>query len=356
MGRFCGSPPPPPPGRGKDSHSASVCPAGCWSELPTDSDAAAVVCAAPVDEVMDGALDVVGLSVEQSCLRMDTEDTLPVLQDERSVMSFLVRPVAVLISQFFLLYDDCGDDRFSPGVSDRGSLDCHVDLDSLWMIYWEDRRNVETGSRTGLSDWRCVLCCVALLSRLPEFPDTDCLNCFSDVGKNCVLDLNARGTYIRVRPPECGLETVAPMLPIQHCRVAEVRGLIRGGARLCAVVRGCMVAREMDIPRAKHRMRGSGCFSGRDGVRGRLGLYKDWVTFLWISPQTCTGLTAAALAFSGPDVDCAGGFLALLSFSVVEYNVIRNRFACCGPGGCRHFCFDPAAGYVFGTCIGLEVC
>ena len=58
------------------------------SELPTVSDAAAVVCAAPVDEVGDGALDVVGLSVGQSCLRMDSEDTLPALQDERSVMSF----------------------------------------------------------------------------------------------------------------------------------------------------------------------------------------------------------------------------------------------------------------------------
>ena len=71
------------------------------SELPTVSDVAAMVCAAPVDEVGDGALDVVGLSVGQSCLRMDSEDTLPALQDERSVMSFLVRPVAVLISQFF---------------------------------------------------------------------------------------------------------------------------------------------------------------------------------------------------------------------------------------------------------------
>ena len=44
---------------------------------------------------------MVGLSVEQSCLRMDSEDALPVLHDERSVMSFLVRPVAVLISQVF---------------------------------------------------------------------------------------------------------------------------------------------------------------------------------------------------------------------------------------------------------------
>ena len=93
---------------------------------------------------------------------MDSEDTLPVLQDERSVMSFFVRPVAVLISQFFLSYDDCGDDQFSPGVSDRVSLDCHVDLDSLWIVYGEDRRNVETGSRTGVYDWRSVLCCVAL--------------------------------------------------------------------------------------------------------------------------------------------------------------------------------------------------
>ena len=128
---------------------------------------------------------MVGLSVGQSCLRMDSEDTLPALQDERSVMSFLVWPVTVLISQFFLQYDDCGDDRFSPGVSDRGSLDCHVDIDSLWMVHWEDRRNVETGSHTRVSDWKSVLCCVALLSRRPEFPDTDSLNCFRDVGKNC---------------------------------------------------------------------------------------------------------------------------------------------------------------------------
>ena len=91
------------------------------SELPMVSDAAAVVCAAPVYEVGNGALDVVGLSVGQLCLRMDSEDTLTALQDKRSIMSFLIRPVAILISQFFVSYDDCGNDRFSPGVSVRGS-------------------------------------------------------------------------------------------------------------------------------------------------------------------------------------------------------------------------------------------
>ena len=54
-----------------------------------------------VYEVGNGALDVVGLRVGQSCLRMDSEDTLSALQYERSVMSFLVRPAAILISQFF---------------------------------------------------------------------------------------------------------------------------------------------------------------------------------------------------------------------------------------------------------------
>ena len=66
------------------------------SELPTDSDAA-VVCTVRVDEVMDDTLDAVGGSVRQS------EEALPVLQDERSVMSFLVRPAAVLTSNHMMI-------------------------------------------------------------------------------------------------------------------------------------------------------------------------------------------------------------------------------------------------------------
>ena len=55
----------------------------------------------PTVYVGNGALGVVSLRVGQSCLRMDSEETLPALQDERSMMSFLVRPAAVLISIFF---------------------------------------------------------------------------------------------------------------------------------------------------------------------------------------------------------------------------------------------------------------
>ena len=59
---------------------------------------------------------------------------------------------------------DVCDDGFSQGVSVRGSLDCHVDLDSLWMVHWEDCRTVETKYHTEVSVWRSVLCCVARIS------------------------------------------------------------------------------------------------------------------------------------------------------------------------------------------------
>ena len=94
-------------------------------------------------------------------------------------------------------------------MGSRVPLTCHVNLDSLWMLPWDVRRNVETGSHAGLWDWRSILCDVARLSRMPEFPDTDCLNCFRNVGKICMLNLNVRGTYPSIGPPGGGLETVA---------------------------------------------------------------------------------------------------------------------------------------------------
>ena len=45
-----------------------------------------------------------------------------------------------------------------------------MDLDSLWMVHREDRRTVETGSHAGVSVWRRVLCGIACMSCLPEFP------------------------------------------------------------------------------------------------------------------------------------------------------------------------------------------
>ena len=77
----------------------------------------------------------------------------------------------------------------------------------------------------------------------------------------------------------------------------------RAGERLYADARG------MDIPRARHRMRGMLILPRRE-VCGRTGLYNaglggwatsvslgsDCVTSLRISPQTCTGLLTTAFA------------------------------------------------------------
>ena len=94
------------------------------SELPTDSDAAVVV-TEYVDDVWGDTLDAVDEGVGRSCVRSDSAEVWPVLHDERSVMSFLVRPVAVLS------YEVDEDDRLSPVVSSRVPLPCLVDLDSL---------------------------------------------------------------------------------------------------------------------------------------------------------------------------------------------------------------------------------
>ena len=60
------------------------------SELPADSDGAAVVYTALLDEVVDNTLDVVGLHVGQLWFRTDPEDALPVMLDEHSLLCVLV--------------------------------------------------------------------------------------------------------------------------------------------------------------------------------------------------------------------------------------------------------------------------
>ena len=72
------------------------------SELPTVSDAA-IVAMEHLDDVMGDTLDAVDEDLGLSCVRVDSAEAWPVLHDERSVMSFLVRPVAVLTSQFFII-------------------------------------------------------------------------------------------------------------------------------------------------------------------------------------------------------------------------------------------------------------
>ena len=105
------------------------------------------------------------------------------------------------------------------------------------MLPWDDRRNVETGSRAGVWDWRSVLCDVAQLSRMLEFPDTDCLNCFLNVGKICMFGECIPALIAWVRSGDgCSIAAYC-VLPV-GCLIRSRKG---------PVVRGCA---------------GSGCFPG----------------------------------------------------------------------------------------------
>ena len=120
------------------------------SELPADSDRAAVVCTALLDEAVDNALDVVGLHVGQWWFQTDPEDVLPVMLDEHSTLCDLVRPDSIPVNQDFVSTDVCGDARFSPGVRDDVSLDWQIDLDSHGTENWECRLDGGDGVLAGV--------------------------------------------------------------------------------------------------------------------------------------------------------------------------------------------------------------
>ena len=84
------------------------------------------------------------------------------------------------------------------------------------------------------------MCSVARLSRLPVLPDTGCLRYFGDLGRACVLDLNAGETYTPVWMPGGGLETVPPKPPFPPCCVVLLPSATV--AQVCggSWMRGCM--------------------------------------------------------------------------------------------------------------------
>ena len=68
----------------------------------SDSDRAAVVCAAPMDESVDNAWDVVALHVGQLWFRTDSEDVLQLMSDEHSMISDFVWPESVPVVQTYV--------------------------------------------------------------------------------------------------------------------------------------------------------------------------------------------------------------------------------------------------------------
>ena len=189
------------------------------SKLPADSDEVTVECTAVV-EVLPGVLD------------------------EHNLIYDVVWPDVVPANQDVGLADVCGDDRFSPGVRSDNSINWRLDLGSHGMVNWECQSNSVDSALAGASDWKSVFRCIAIRSRLPEFPDGDGQRCFHDIGQNCIMDLSTGGTGPRVRTPHCSLETVAQtVLTRQRCRVPDVPSGKVTVAWLSCVPRARVVAR-----------------------------------------------------------------------------------------------------------------
>ena len=161
-------------------------------------------------------LDTFDEGAGHSCVRMVLAEPWPSLHDVRSVMSFLVRPVAILTSQFFLSYEDGGEDWYSPMICGRVPLPCPVDLDSLYMFPMKTGRYRKLGPHAEVWDWRGILKNVASSSQLPELLDSDRRDRFRNLGRTCVLDLNVRETNSDVQPLGGGC-IVSDGSPLELC-------------------------------------------------------------------------------------------------------------------------------------------
>ena len=67
----------------------------------------------------------------------------------------------------------------------------HVDVDSLWLAPWDAGGTLGGSYRPGVTVWRAVLCSVVRLSRRPVLSATGYLWSFRDLGRTCVMDLDA---------------------------------------------------------------------------------------------------------------------------------------------------------------------
>ena len=96
----------PPWSIGTGMDGVSVLP-DAGSELPADSDKAAAERAAPLDEAVENALEVVGLDVGQARFRADSEVRLPMLVNEHSIWGDFVRTDTARVIQVHMsMWDD----------------------------------------------------------------------------------------------------------------------------------------------------------------------------------------------------------------------------------------------------------
>ena len=71
------------------------------------------------------------------------------------------------------------------------NITIHVDVDFFWLAPWDAGGTLSSDYRPGMAVWRAVLCSVARLSRRPVLSAMGSWRSFGDLGRTCVMDLDA---------------------------------------------------------------------------------------------------------------------------------------------------------------------
>ena len=172
-------------------------------------------------------MDVVGLGVGPPCLRVDSEETLLTLIDERAKMdraapgvtpdggavegapvlepiehSVLGKPLDGSLQERMPVMEPLEHailataSVWEPLEHSNCVVSDHVDFDSFWMAPWDAGGTLGDSCRPYVTFWRTVFRSVVRLSCRPAFVDEDCSWLSRSFGQICVLVVHVGQTYV----------------------------------------------------------------------------------------------------------------------------------------------------------------
>ena len=144
--------------------------------------------------VLERALDG-GLRNDWSVLEPMEHSVLEVARTVRPMAGrSVLEPLEHSVPVITLIWGDCSliEMTVSEPLEHSGlGVTVHVDIDSLWMAPWDAGGTLSCSYRPGMAIWRVMLCSVVRLSHRPVLPATGYLKSFGDLGRTCIMDLNA---------------------------------------------------------------------------------------------------------------------------------------------------------------------
>ena len=271
------------------------------------------------------AFDVVGLGVDPPCLRVDSEETLPALIEERAEMNYTVpgitpdggslegtpvleplehsglemfshdkhmmeapvleplehsvlekpldggslerRPIVDWFVRFVMELLEHSVMATAAVWEPLEHLDCgvtdHVDIDSFWKAPWDASGTIGDSCRSCVTFWETAFRSVVRLSCCPVFVDVDCALLFGSFGQLCVLDMHEGYTDAPTRRAGDDPQRKFPLPPL-----SPGDGGLMGKS-----------SRQSSITGIGHSL--AMCFPRRDATPGEIGKVEDGRRTVW---------------------------------------------------------------------------